>query len=64
MDEEDLEGSVETEQKPPKMKQVKCIYCGNIVELRNIVYLNPETEQYEYACENCAKRLELDVWAE
>lgn len=42
-----------------ELKQVECKYCGKIVELRNIVKLNPETEEYEYACENCAKRLEL-----
>ena len=61
MDEEELEGSEDTEQRPPKMEQVKCGYCGNIVELRNVVSLNPKTEEYEYACENCARRLELDL---
>jgi DNA-directed RNA polymerase subunit RPC12/RpoP len=64
MDEEELEGLEETEQRPPKMEQVKCQYCGNIVELRNVVTLNPKTEEYEYACENCAKRLELDLYEE
>lgn len=58
MDEEEYS---EEEDQPPKMAQVKCNYCGKIVELRNTVRLNPETEEYEYACENCAKRLELDV---
>ncbi len=58
MDEKDL--SVEDFQ-PPKMAQVKCEYCGKMVELANIVRLNPETEEYEYACINCARRLELDV---
>lgn len=61
MEEEEFEDIGEAEQKPPKMEQVKCNYCGNIVELRNIVTLNPKTEEYEYACENCAKRLELDL---
>jgi DNA-directed RNA polymerase subunit RPC12/RpoP len=64
MDGEEFEGLEETEQKPPKMEQVKCEYCGNIVELRNVVTLNPKTEEYEYACENCAKRLELDLYKE
>ena len=58
MDEED---STEEESPQPKMAQVKCEYCGKIVEIRNTVRLNPETEQYEYACENCARRLELNV---
>jgi len=58
MDEEDFS---ESESQPPKMKQVKCNYCGKIVELRNTVRLNPETEEYEYACEGCARRLKLDV---
>jgi DNA-directed RNA polymerase subunit RPC12/RpoP len=44
-----------------KMAQVKCEYCGRIVELANIVRLNPDTEEYEYACVNCARRLELDL---
>jgi DNA-directed RNA polymerase subunit RPC12/RpoP len=61
MYEEEFEGVEEEDQKPPKMEQVKCNYCGNIVELRNIVTLNPKTEEYEYACENCARRLELDL---
>lgn len=43
------------------MAQVKCEYCGKIVELANIVRLNPDTEEYEYACVNCARRLELDL---
>ncbi len=47
-----------------ELKQVDCKYCGKIVELRNTVKLNPETEEYEYACENCAKRLELDPYKE
>lgn len=64
MDEEEFEGLEDTEQRPPKMEQVKCQYCGNIVELRNVVTLNPKTEEYEYACENCAKRLELDLYSE
>ena len=58
MDEEDFS---EGGDQPPKMAQVKCNYCGKIVELRNTVRLNPETEEYEYACESCAKRLELNV---
>ncbi len=58
MDEEDFsEGGVQ----PPIMAQVKCNYCGKIVELRNTVRLDPETEEYEYACQNCAKRLELNI---
>jgi DNA-directed RNA polymerase subunit RPC12/RpoP len=64
MDEEESGGLEETEQRPPKMEQVKCQYCGKIVELRNVVTLNPKTEEYEYACENCAKRLELDLYVE
>jgi DNA-directed RNA polymerase subunit RPC12/RpoP len=64
MDDEELKGVEEEEPKPPKMEQVKCNYCGNIVELRNVVSLNPKTEEYEYACENCAKRLELDLYKE
>jgi DNA-directed RNA polymerase subunit RPC12/RpoP len=64
MDEEEFEGVEEADQKPPKMEQVKCGYCGNIVELRNIVTLNPKTEEYDYACENCARRLELDPYEE
>ncbi len=51
----------EMEDQPSKMKQVECAYCGRIVELRNMVRLNPETEEYEYACKGCARRLELDV---
>ncbi len=47
-----------------EMRQVDCRYCGKIVELRNMVKLNPKTEEYEYACENCAKRLELDPYKE
>lgn len=58
MDEED---SLEEESQQPKIAQVECEYCGKIVELRNTVRLNPETEQYEYACVNCARRLELDA---
>ncbi len=47
-----------------ELKQVDCKYCWKIVELRNTVKLNLETEEYEYACENCAKRLELDPYKE
>lgn len=60
MDEEEFEGVEETEQKPPKMEQVDCKFCGKIVELRNAVSLNPETEEYEYKCPNCAAKLTLD----
>jgi DNA-directed RNA polymerase subunit RPC12/RpoP len=61
MNKEEYGGEEDSEQKLQKMKQVECEYCGKIVELANIVRLNPETERYEYACENCARKLELDV---
>ena len=47
-----------------ELKQVECKYCGKMVELRNTVKLNPETEEYEYAREHCAMRLELDSYKE
>ncbi|UCD92332.1 MAG: hypothetical protein JSV43_08995 [Methanobacteriota archaeon] len=40
-----------------EIKDVECKYCGNVIELSKAVRLNPETEQYEYACENCALKL-------
>ena len=55
------EHTPEEDSLPRKMAQVKCEYCGKIVELANIVRLNPDTEQYEYACIDCARKLELDL---
>ncbi len=42
-----------------EMKEVECEYCGNVIELSKAVRLNPETEEYEYACENCARRMNI-----
>jgi DNA-directed RNA polymerase subunit RPC12/RpoP len=38
--------------------EVECKYCGSLIEMAKAVRLNPETEEYEYACVNCAIRFE------
>ena len=38
----------------PVSNKIDCKYCGSVIELSRAVVLNPETEEYEYACVNCA----------
>ena len=32
----------------------ECKYCGGVLQLAKAVHFNPETEEFEYACVNCA----------
>jgi len=34
--------------------EAECKYCGGVLELTRVVQLNPETEEFEYSCVNCA----------
>ena len=43
------EGAVMSDQ-----NEAECKYCGGVLQLAKAVQLNPETEEFEYACINCA----------
>jgi len=34
--------------------EAECKYCGAVLELTRVVQLNPETEEFDYRCVNCA----------
>lgn len=43
-----------------EIQEVKCKYCGRIIELSKAVRLISETGKYEYACPACAEKWNIE----